>query len=266
MSVGLLVGVALGIATAAAAAPPDAATILSQMKVALEPPRSSLRRLDLSVTGDGGETTKIVAGQARKRVDGRNRILTVVLAPADSRGISLLIQEGDEQVSDVQWAYVPFVRRVRKLTPLHDYDAFLGSDFTNADLGFADVRSKSTILAVDEINGKKAFKVETVPDDAWYYKRLVTWVDQSSMLPIQRELYGPDDDPWKLQKFEDVTKINGTPTALAISMQDQETKGRSVIKTSALKYDVKELPDDLFDPERLMKAIDAPIWGSLSAP
>jgi hypothetical protein len=261
-----MIGVALGIATAAPAAPPDAATILSQMKQALEPPRSSLRRLDLTIHGDFGEATTIVLGQARKRVDGRNRILTVVLAPDDARGVALLIQEGDERVSDVQWAYVPFVRRVRKLTPLHDYDAFLGSDFANADLGFADVRSKSTVLGTDEINGKKAYKVETVPDDAWYYKRIVTWVDQSSMLPIQRELYGPDDDPWKLQKFENVTKINGTPTALTVTMLDQETKSRSAIKTSALTYDVKDLPDDLFDPQRLMKAIDAPVWGSLSAP
>lgn len=255
----------VGMVAATAWAAPDIQTLLGKMKLALEPPKTSLRKLDITISADKGETTQWVAGQARKRVDGHNRILTVVLAPESARGIALLVQEGDDKVSNVQWLYVPFVRRVRKLTPMHDYDAFLSSDFTYADLGFVDVRSKSTLLGLDEIGGVKALRIETVPDDDWYYKRIVTWIDQATSLPIQRELYGPDNDPWKRQKFEDVTKINGVASALKVTMHDQETGGRSAIVTSALTYDA-DLPDALFDPNLLSEAIDAKVWGSLISP
>lgn len=262
MVMGSVLAVVAAVASTAWAAPADVDTILAKMKVALEPPKTSLRKLDITISDDKGDSSQWVAGQARKRVDGHNRILTVVLAPPSARGIALLVQEGDDKTSNLQWDYVPFVRRVRKLSPLHDYDAFLSSDFTYADLGFVDVRSKSTLVGLDDVAGKKTFRVETVPDDDWYYKRIVTWVDQSSMLPIQREFYGPANDAWKLEKFEDVTRINGIPSALKVTMLDQETKGKSSIVTSALRYDA-DLPDALFDPDRLSEAMESPAWGSL---
>ena len=72
-------------AATAAAQPPDVATIVSRMKQAVEPAQSSLRRMTLTVTQEGS-TSKVVLGQARGKLGERNRILTVVLAPADLQG------------------------------------------------------------------------------------------------------------------------------------------------------------------------------------
>src|SRR5262245_16999525 len=80
-----------------AGAPPDVADLVSKMKEALEPPKSSLRQLKLSISGEDGGTTQWTLAQARKKIDGRGRMLTVLLTPKEERGVASLLIDGDKQ-------------------------------------------------------------------------------------------------------------------------------------------------------------------------
>ena len=116
-----------------AAADPDASDLIARMKAAMEPARSSVRQIDLSISGEDGGTTKWSVAQARKVIDGQGRILNVLLAPASQRGIASLMVDSDP-AETLLW--VPSIRRVRTLFPRDGYEAFLGSDFTYFDVGF----------------------------------------------------------------------------------------------------------------------------------
>jgi hypothetical protein len=243
----------------AAEAPPDVTTLVARMKAALEPPKASVRQMNLSISGETGGTTQWSVAQGRKVVDGQGRILNVLLAPASARGIASLTIDGTPAETAL---FVPSVRRVRTLVPRDGYEAFLGSDFTYFDLGFVRRQDKYTSLGSENRNGKDAWKIEQIPTSSWYYSKIVSWIDPTNMLPIERDYYSPAGDLWKVETFDKVVTIDGQPVALKVTMEDKQTGGTSTINVSNLRFGV-DLPDTLFQRAGLAQAANAPVWKGL---
>ena len=251
-------------ATTTAAAPPDIATIVGRMKQALEPPKSSVRKMTFTVTQDGA-TSQVQLGQARGKAADGNRILNVVLVPADLRGTAFVVQEAPASAANKQWAYVPAIGRVRTVVSPEAFSAFLNSDFTFADLGFAPLRSKYKVLGEDNVQGTHVYRIEETPPQQWYYARIVSTLSAESFLPIERQFYDPANQLWKVERFEGVSTIQGVPTVLSTSMEDVQAKSRSTIAITDLQYDA-QIPPALLDPSALPDAAKSPVWTSLSAP
>jgi len=249
---------ALAAGPAAAQQPPDVHAIVQRMKTALEPARASTRRIVLTLQSDG-ETAQYTAAQARKVVDGQQRMLTVVLAPSDARGVASLIMEGKNGKHEDQALWIPIIRRTRILAPVTAHEAFLQSDFTYADMGFVDLSATWSLRGTGTRDGVQTFELQEVPKSPWYYSKILTWVDQKTALPVERDYYDPAGALWKVETFEQVSVIDGVPSAMRITMKDVQTKNATVLDVSALRYDV-DLPDSLFTPADLRRAIDAPVW------
>jgi len=258
MRIRLLAAVLLAVAAAAAAGPPDVQTIVDRMRAAMEPPRASTRRFTLTVSGEGAETRFTVA-QARKIVEGRLRLLTVVLGPPEQRGVASLITQGGGGQPDVRALWVPAVRRTRLLTPVGGFEAYLNSDFTYADLGFVDTQARYSLLGASTHDGRPGWQVQAVPREDWYYSKIVWTVDAGTLLPLERSYYDPAGVLWKVERFEDVTVIDGQPVATHVTMEDRHTKQSSELVVEALEFGV-DLPDALFQPRNLRSAIDSPLW------
>jgi hypothetical protein len=254
--VGLLVATAVA---APAADPPNANDLVARMKATLEPAKSSVRRLDLTISGDHGGASQWVVAQARKVVDGQPRLLTVVLAPLGHRGIASLITDGTPPSTAL---YVPVVRRVRTLIPQDGYDAFLGSDFTFFDLGFVRRSDAYTLAGAEARNGTDAWKLEQIPANRSFYSRIVMWIDKATLLPIEIDYFGPAGELWKVQTFDKIVTIDGQPAATSVTMKDTLTGGTSQITISKLKFDV-DLPSSLFERAGLPEASSAPIFKGL---
>jgi len=248
------------VATPALAAPPDAATIVSKMRAALEPDRASVRRLTMKVSGPGGDASQITLGTARKKVGAAPRVVMVVLAPEGLRGMTLLVEEATDQ--HVVWLYVPAIGRVRKLVSPEAYTTFLNSDFTFADLGFVGMGAKYELKGEEKRQGVNTYRLEGVPRETWYYSRVLTWVATDTFFPVERNFNDVANNLWKVERWSDVSEINGVPTALRVSMENVQTKTKSEIVADAVRYDV-EVPDALVNPAQLSKAPDSSLWGSL---
>ncbi|HZP43194.1 MAG TPA: outer membrane lipoprotein-sorting protein [Candidatus Binatia bacterium] len=262
----LALGLALALASTAVAraAAPDAATVATRMQAALEPARSSARDLDIVVSAEQGESTHWRAGQARKIAGGARRVLTVLLAPAGVRGLAFLVEEQPEQ-TDVARLYLPGVRRVRTIVPALRSEPFLGSDFTYADLGFADRGAHYRLLGSEERDGVRVYRLEEVPRARWYYARVVDQVAADTWLPRRREYYDAANALWKVEELGDVTRVDGVPTPLRIRMEDVQQGSSSEIRTTNVRWD-PDLPDALFDPARLPDAVASPVWNAPPAP
>ncbi len=247
---------------AAAADSPDALTIIKQMKAALEPARASVRQLTFTMSVEHGERVSWTAVEAGKVVGGDGYILMVMLAPTDAAGIAWLVQRGEGDKSDTEWIYMPTLRRTRKLTGPDAYEAFLGTDFTHADLGFESVRGTFKLAASGKHDGVAAYRVEAIPADRWYYQRILTWVDAATKLPMERAFYDASNTLWKTERYEQVTTIEGLPTPLRIVMRNEQTGDTSEIQVKAVRYDV-DVPDALFDPDGLRAVPAAPVWKTL---
>ncbi len=270
-SLALLLGVAflgvLGTAGPASAAQPSADEIIAQMKAALEPTKPSLRRMNLTVR-QGGEQTRFNLVQARKALPDGNRSLTVLLAPDDAKGLAYLVAERPPGQENVEWLYIPVVRRVRQLVPAENYTRFMDTDFSYADMGFLDLHATNRLLGTETVGKRQAYKVESVPGSTtkqWYFSRVVTLIDAETLLPIKREFYSPSNMLFKVESFDDVSRIDGVPTALKINMQDIPGGSSSEIKVTDVSYDV-DLPEDVFGPEKLSSIADAALWDLKTPP
>lgn len=254
----LCVGVSVGIQVLQAA-DPDVMSIVNRMKAAFEPVRPSVRKLVITVSGDTGQDqARWVAAVARKELPDGKRSLFLVLEPESLRGNALLIWERQGQ-EDMMWIYGPAVRRVRAIVPVEKYERFLRTDFTYADLGFVSLQGAYRFLGEEQHAGVRAYKIEEVPKDQWYYSRIITWVAADSLLPLQRDYYDRAGQLWKTELFEQVTVINGIPTPLRIRMLDVQQDSSTELQMSEVRYDV-ELPDELFDPKRLPDVMTLPLW------
>lgn len=245
---------------------PEAGSVLGRMKELLEPEGPSLRRIVLKVISKSPYTGKVetvekVAGMAVKDFPDGKRMLLVMLEPDDVKGMAFLIRERKDQ-TDVMWVYLPSIRRVREIKPIDQYEPFLGTDFTYADLGFLKLHGRYKILGEEEHNGVRAYKIEEkVPESMVYYSKTITWVAADSMLPIERDYYDPAGDLMKKENFQVASVVNGVPTALQFSMKDVEQDSSTEMNTSEVDYGMT-LPDKLFDPKQLPVISTHGIWKS----
>lgn len=171
------------------AMPPDTITIVEQMKEAFEPSRPSLRKMVITVSSDKGQDkARWTAGVARKHLADGKRNLIVILEPDPMSRNALLLQEHGNQ-EDTKWLFSPAIQRVRGIVPADAYEHFLRTDFTYSDLGFVSRRGQYRFLGEEEHKGTRAYKIEEVPKEQWYYSRILTWVAIDSLLPLQRDYY-----------------------------------------------------------------------------
>jgi outer membrane lipoprotein-sorting protein len=258
----LALSTVVALATSAAAQDPDVTTIVTRMKQAVEPPRASAAKILLTVSADR-ETSSVVLGMARAKHSDANRLLFVVLGPADLRGTAYLVEDGSPDQAP-QWMYVPAIGRIRKLVTPEAFTAFLNSDFTFADLGFVDLRAAYTLVGTEDVSGKKAYRVQAVPKQQWYYTKIVTLVDAGTFMPIERSYYDVAGQLWKTQRWEHPAVINGALTSLNTKIEDVQAKTHSDLAITDLRYDAT-VPDALVTPEGLINAAGAPVWKSLAA-
>jgi outer membrane lipoprotein-sorting protein len=259
MQILLTLSVALTLlATPAFASPPEVSTIVQRMKAAFEPEQANTRTVTITVSGPNNSQVSWVAQQARMQQADGKRTLLVMEQPEDLRGNALLIWERVDQPNTMWW-YPPALRRVRQLLPVEVYQRFFDTDLTYADLGYVDRQGNYRLLGEENRHGVQTYAVELVPAQQVYYSRIVTWVAEDTMLPVEREYYDVAGLLWKRMTFEQVTTIDDIPTPLHIRMQDLQQNTRTDVTFSNVRYGV-ELPPTLFDPQQLPQTVEARGW------
>jgi hypothetical protein len=252
----LVTVVTLLMAAPALAAPPNLNAVLKQTKQIFEPDRSFTRKVVFTLKDN---PVRIVAGQASKVFPGGKRILTVTLKPDDLKGFAFLIEEHKDK-PNTMWIYVPFIRRVKEMFPVEQYDSFLGTEFTYVDMGVMKVQAKFSALTTEKHLGVRCYKiVEKAPSPRPYYSKTVTWISADSFLPVQRDRYDTSGQLWKSEFFEDVADIEGIPTPLKVRMTNVLLGLSTELTMSEVDYDVN-IPDELFEPGKLMQVGDHPQW------
>ena len=234
--------------------------LLARMNDALEPARPSLEDVTIVMRTPSGEQAQWSAREARRRLAGGNRELTMVLTnPASVQGVAFVAARELAGETHTEWVYIPFVRRVREFTPTTVMEPFLGTDFTYGDLGLVETRRQDAkLLGEDTVGGQRAYEVESRlvhPE----YTRAVTWISEATALPLRREFYDRGNKLWKVEEFSREETIDGTPTVLAVTMRDVQTGSSTEIRTNAITYDA-DVPQRLFEKQGLPTLANDPIW------
>ncbi len=129
-----------------------------------------------------------------------SRSVTIVLEPADERGIGLLsyVYDAAERENE-SWIYLSALGRVKRIASGNSDEeseaaSLFGSEFTTEDMDTGKLEQyRITVLGESTEGGRDAWRVELVPDEErarqTRYGRLVHYVDKERYVVLRSDLY-----------------------------------------------------------------------------
>ncbi len=194
-----LMAAAFAAALAAVLPAQDLESLLRRNETQPRPPATE-GEMKMVISNKAGQSrVREIKAYTKTEADGTDRQLLVFLAPADVRDTRFLTvdyEAGGKE--DEQYIYIPALRKVRSIgTSGGDSKtgAFLGSDFSFADIGTLD-RADFAVRALgeDTIEGRRYLKVEYASKGPatlkkYGYGKVVRWIDAENATSRQSAYY-----------------------------------------------------------------------------
>jgi len=184
---------------------------------------------------------------------GESKALLRFIAPPEVKGVALLIVNHTDRASD-QWMWLPELQRDRRVALQDRSTRFFGTDFSYEDLEERDVeQSDFKMLGEETLEGQACWKIESTPRKtrASQYGKVVMWIRKDIYFPVRYEMYVKDQMVRRLH-YRKIEKTQGVWSALELDMEDLRRKGRTVLKTEKLQYNVP-VKDEMFTLQALRR-------------
>lgn len=188
-------------------------------------------------------------GEARERriqtltltEGGLTNTITVFLSPASVKNTRFLTRERSDGTDD-QWIFLPALGRVKRIAASEGGGSFMGSDFTYADMAsttYDTAEATHSLLGEEEVDGRAAFKLRSIPHTTTAYVQTIIWVDKAHYLPLKVEFYEKDDQTVsKVLTTDDIASIDGRWTTKSVTMSTVATGHSTRIEILQAKYDI----------------------------
>ena len=185
---------------------------------------------------------------------GTSKALLRFTAPAEVKGVALLIHSHPDRASD-QWMWRPAIERDQRIALQDRSTRFFGTDFSYEDLEERDVNQYDfKILGDETLDGVPCWKLESTPHEkkASQYTRSILWVTKDHYVYIKAESYNKSGIV-RVIKYSDIQNLQGVWTARTLEVQDMKTKSRTVMKLEKLQYN-QPMKDEDFTIQALRRA------------
>jgi outer membrane lipoprotein-sorting protein len=210
--------------------------------------RSNSQRYEgvLEVTGADSRVTRKSWQSWRLGAYGNSKSVIRFTAPAEVKGVALLVINHPDRSSD-QWMWTPAIGRDRRIALQDRSTRFFGTDFSFEDLEERDVDQYDYRLTGEEaIDGADCWRIEARPKQGKtsQYTLSRTWIRKDNYVPAQYENFVKDQPVRRLQQ-RDIQNVQGVWTARTLEMTDLRRKSRTVLRLDKLEYNIP-LKDDEF--------------------
>ncbi|HPC72494.1 MAG TPA: outer membrane lipoprotein-sorting protein [Treponema sp.] len=196
----------------------------------------------------GQQRVREIKAYSKTEADGTTKQSLIFLSPADVRDTRFLtIDYKDPAKDDEQYIYIPALRKVRTIGTSGGESktgAFLGSDFTFADIGALDRKDFTVkLLGPDTMEGRQYAKVEYTAKSPqvvknYGYSKIVRWIDLEHATTKQSEYYDASGKLVKRLVIQNQRLVDGKYWQFdAMEMQNLETGGKTIwqfVKTTIL--------------------------------
>jgi len=175
------------------------------------------------------------------------------LSPADVKGTGLLSYDYEDKDDDI-WFFLPSLRKTRRIVSSEKSKAFMGSEFTYADMTPPSVEDfKYKMLGAEKADGVDCWKIEGTPkDDATRkevgYSKRVAWIAKKDNVVRKAETYDLRGKKHRELTATGIKKIEGTADRYRPTKMESKNvqNGRSsVMKIKKLKLRA-DIPDKYF--------------------
>jgi hypothetical protein len=169
--------------------------------------------------------------------NGRSKAVLRFTAPAEVKGVSLLIHNHSERASD-QWMWTPALQRDRRIALQDRSTRFFGTDFSFEDLEERDVDQYDyEILGDDVVDGAACWKIETTPKKSRssHYTRSIAWIRKDNYLMVRLDNF-VDNEVVKRLSTDNIENVQGIWTARLLEMSDLRRGTRTRLTLQDVGY------------------------------
>ena len=249
LAIALLVGVGLG-ARAYAGSETDGqgsdrdARDLVQRVVDSEPNVPSVAQMSLTTPGG------LVRGftLSRKRMaDGVDARYLEVTDPFSLKDTRFLFYDRSDRRDD-QYMYLPFMKRIVRMSDKTRREPFLGSTFFVDDIIARQVNDYTHRFVGTETIGQRTCRlVESVPKEPEreIYGKGVFAIDPTDLVVMRAELYDHDGKLLKVHTVDTIERVDGFWTPRQQTMRNVQDQTASTLATVEVKYRAP-IGDDIF--------------------
>jgi outer membrane lipoprotein-sorting protein len=176
---------------------------------------------------------------------GQSRAVLRFTAPAEVKGVALLVVNHPDRASD-QWMWTPAIERDRRIALQDRSTRFFGTDFSFEDLEERDVdQFDYTLGADDTIDGAACWRIQSTPRQAKssQYTRSIVWIRKDNYAFARIENYLKDQVVRRLD-YSDIRNVQGIWTARQMEMTDLKRGSRTRLSLEKLEYNVALKDED----------------------
>ena len=176
---------------------------------------------------------------------GTSRMVLRFTAPAEVKGVALLVVNHPDRASD-QWMWTPAIERDRRIALQDRSTRFFGTDFSFEDLEERDVNQYDYSMTGEEaIDSVACWKIQSIPNKtkSSQYTKSLLWVRKDNYAFARIENYIRDQVVRRLN-YSDIQNIQGIWTARQLEMSDLRRGSRTRLLLDKLQYNVPLKEED----------------------
>lgn len=242
--IALLMLLAVPVQAVAAAPPADDAKALVQKVIDAAPKVPSVTHMRLSTPGGLEREFTVSRKTLANGIDARYLEVT---GPMNLKDTRYLFYDRSLRRDD-QFMYLPFMRRIVRLSEQTRREPFLGSTFFVDDLVERPIDDFQYRFVGEETINQRACKlVEITPlrPEQEPYGRVVAAIDPVDLVVVRGQLYAHDGSLYKVHSVPRLEKIDGYWTPLEQTMDNVHDQTSSTLIATATEYDAP-IGDEIF--------------------
>lgn len=176
---------------------------------------------------------------------GRSKAVLRFTAPAEVKGVALLVVNHPDRASD-QWMWTPAIERDRRIALQDRSTRFFGTDFSFEDLEERDVSQYDyRLLGEEAVDGAPCWKIESTPKESKssQYTRSIVWIRKDNYAFARIDNFVKEQAVRRLT-YADIQNVQGIWTARQLEMSDLRRGSRTRLTLDKLQYNLPMSDDD----------------------
>lgn len=202
--------------------------------------------VSMSIINEKGQKRQRKLAMATKLYDGGDTEKRVYrfLSPAEVKGTGVLVFDYESKADDV-WVYLPALRKTRRIVSSQRSKAFMGSEFSYADLNVP-VLDEFTykIVKEEKFGGEACWVIDATPKskdtaESEGYSKKTYWVSKEKFAVRRGLFYDPEGKLLKELTTENVKLIDKEKKRyrpLRMEMVNKQNGRRSVFDTQKVAF------------------------------
>ena len=193
-----------------------------------------------------------------------NQSIMFFLSPADVRETGFLTYDYDGHAKDDdQWLYLPALKKTKRIASGDKSGAFMGSDFSYADMTDRELDDYDyTLLKEGEVGGHPVWIVEGIPNnekeiDETGYTKSIFFVRKDIDFVVRSKSWVKKGKRNKYFDVKRLEQIDGIWVATEMHMttkKGSKTLHKTILESSNVRFN-QEIPDNQFSVRRLEKGL-----------